>query len=167
MIGSTLQLSLNRAKVSFLPCGTNEKFINLCRIAGPVSYFNCPNLPAKNKSGKRWGTLPVWTDEILCFHSNTRKKKWRKTVIRELKAMKNPTYVPQRDLLFQRNHGLMLLVLFQLHRLISREAVRKNILFFPFKLSSRWRASKHRLSQSQRGFIQQLYWKLFLLSTIL
>lgn len=36
MIGSTLQLSLNRAKVSFLPCGTNEKFINLCRIGGTV-----------------------------------------------------------------------------------------------------------------------------------
>lgn len=34
MIGSTLQLSLNRAKVSFLPCGTNEKFINLSREEG-------------------------------------------------------------------------------------------------------------------------------------
>lgn len=36
MIGSTLQLSLNRAKISFLPCGTNEKFINLCSVGGPV-----------------------------------------------------------------------------------------------------------------------------------
>lgn len=43
MIASTLQLSLNRAKVSFLPCGSNEKFINLCRIVGAVSYYNYEN----------------------------------------------------------------------------------------------------------------------------
>lgn len=164
MIGSTLQLSLNRAKVSFLPCGTNEKFINLCRIAGPVSYFNCQNLPAKNKTGKRWGTLP----EILCFHSTTRNK-WRKTVNRELKAIKNPTNVPQRDLLFQRNHGLLLLLLLQLHWLISRKAVRKNILFFPFKISysSWWRASKHRLSQSQKVSSSNFIENSLFLSTIL
>lgn len=43
MIASTLQLSLNRAKVSFLLCGSNEKFINLCRIVGAVSYYNYEN----------------------------------------------------------------------------------------------------------------------------
>lgn len=36
MIASTLQLSLNRAKVSFLLCGSNEKFINLSRIVEGV-----------------------------------------------------------------------------------------------------------------------------------
>lgn len=40
MIASTLQLSLNRAKVSFLLCGSNEKFINLSRMVGAVSYYN-------------------------------------------------------------------------------------------------------------------------------
>lgn len=43
MIASTLQLSLNRAKVSFLLCGSNEKFINLSRIVGAVSYYNYEN----------------------------------------------------------------------------------------------------------------------------
>lgn len=60
MIGSTLQLSLNRAKVSFLPCGTNEKFINLCRIGGPVE-------------GEGWlkgGTLTTVPRETLCFTSS-------------------------------------------------------------------------------------------------
>lgn len=43
MIASTLQLSLNRAKVSFLLGGSNEKFINLSRIAWAVSYYNDGN----------------------------------------------------------------------------------------------------------------------------
>lgn len=39
MIASILQLSLNRAKVSFLLCGSNGKFINLSRIVWAVSYY--------------------------------------------------------------------------------------------------------------------------------
>lgn len=149
MIGSTLQLSLNRAKVSFLPCGTNEKFINLCRIAGPGSYFNCRNLPAMNKTGKRWGMLTMFSREILCFNSTTRNK-WIKAVIRELEAMKNPTHVLQRDLLFQGNHGLTLCLCFQLHGW-QWEKNRESL--FPCRIShsNRWSVPKHRLSQ-HKGF---------------
>lgn len=165
MIGSTLQLSLNRAKVSFLPCGTNEKFINLCRIAGPVSYFNCQNLPARNKNGKRSGTLTVFTHEILSFNFTTRNK-WIKVVIRELKAMKNPTHVLQQYLLFQGNRGLTLLLCFQLHGWISSKEVRKKN-----KKTSFFHAVVEECpnidSIRARGFIQQLYWKFFFIATIL
>lgn len=54
MIASTLQLSLNRAKVSFLPCGSNEKFINLSRIVGAVSYYNYENSQGR---GKLWNGI--------------------------------------------------------------------------------------------------------------
>lgn len=40
MIASTLQLSLNRAKVSFLLCGSTEKFINQHRTVGALNYYN-------------------------------------------------------------------------------------------------------------------------------
>ena len=40
MIASTLQSSLNRAKVSFLFRGRDEKFINLSGMVGAVSYYN-------------------------------------------------------------------------------------------------------------------------------
>lgn len=49
MIASTLQLSLNRAKVSFLLCGSNEKFINLLSIVRVVSYCYHENLQGKRK----------------------------------------------------------------------------------------------------------------------
>lgn len=54
MIASTLQLSLNRAKVSFLLCGSNEKFINLSGIVGAVSYYNYENSQGK---GKLWRVI--------------------------------------------------------------------------------------------------------------
>lgn len=53
MIASTLQLSLNRAKVSFLLCGSNEKFINLSRIVGAVSY----NHENSKGRGKLWSII--------------------------------------------------------------------------------------------------------------
>lgn len=53
MIASTLQLSLNRAKVSFLLCGSNEKFINLSRIEGTVSYYNYENPPGMGEIVER------------------------------------------------------------------------------------------------------------------
>ncbi len=54
MIASTLQLSLNRAKVSFLLCGSNEKFINLSGIVGAVSYYNYENSQGR---GKLWRVI--------------------------------------------------------------------------------------------------------------
>lgn len=50
MIASTLQLSLNRAKVSFLLYGSNENFINISRIVGAVSYYNYGNSQGRGET---------------------------------------------------------------------------------------------------------------------
>lgn len=61
MIASTLQLSLNRAKVSFLLRGSSEKFINLHRIVGALNYYNYENSQGRG----RLCAVIVWRGSIF------------------------------------------------------------------------------------------------------
>lgn len=65
MIASTLQLSLNRAKVSFLLRGSDEKFINLCRIVESLSYCNHENPAAGGEEGDGGESNGVMRDAIF------------------------------------------------------------------------------------------------------
>ena len=68
MIASTLQLSLNRAKVSFLLRGSNEKCINLSRMVGAVSYYNYEN--AQGREGNVEGIHNARDSRLSVAQSN-------------------------------------------------------------------------------------------------